>query len=376
MAVEASAKGCSPNLQDHVLVNLPFIYILSMRRGTQRKTRDYMVRGYTYVAVPILSESDLIPTLEIRYVARPLGREPYDAVIAYTSRNGRLYTPFVHDDAPAVAATYEARYAEGTRPFKRTNPAFWLGSMPTPDVRNGYEPKLDPMKFPTHYELLLEMKGEGLTPDGSDRGIREMDAQIHLSKSVLIVEGVIHTEVPEPVWDIDRQFGTFSLSKRPEISSADAQIRLDRFDAGRQRWAHRVQPLVTIFRPDLLRRDDVVQLARYGLQLWPKYRQRCAGMGGDIGREGYRFMQVEQIAAAGVPPDPQQAMTILDFYAAARRTAAQRGQRFRDKGHSLPDRAGSIATRWRFEREAYVAKHGNQGLDEADLDALKDIDLG
>lgn len=225
--------GAVSNSADHVLVNLPFLHMVSMRQGTQRKPRNYMVRGYTDVAVPILSESDLIPTLEVRHLARPYGLDPYAVMITYTSWNGRLFTTFLLGDVPAVPATYEAKYSAGAHPYKRPATPFWRGSIPTPDIRNGYEPTLDPLYYPTHHELLIEMNGEGLSPDGSDRGIREVDARTHLEKSILLVDGVIHTEVPEPVWNVDRRYETLSLCRFPKISNADEHFRLDRFEPGR-----------------------------------------------------------------------------------------------------------------------------------------------
>lgn len=99
------------------------------------------------------------------------------------------------------------------------------------------------------------------------------------------------------------------------------------------------------------------------------------------------FEVVEEIVARATTPTPAECVTVLETYCLSRTLLKARGQRFWDKGHSVPDRAGAIAGRWRKERdefqrrnpglierhEAYVAQFGGLDLSADDIDALADL---
>ena len=358
-------------------LSLPFQYRLSLRRGTQRKPRDHTVRGYTIVDVPELAASDLVPTLELSFTGRSQAGESCRFVKRYGSWAGRLFKPVLENNVPIGAARFEAALAEGAVPYKRGvhSGRFDNWKFPTTDIRNGYQGALNPLLSPTHYELLIEMKGEGHPPEGADLGQREMAAQIHLSQAIVLIDGVVHCEVPEPAWNAGMRY-PFLVAQDPEPVYAGDFYRLDRMTPSQcQRGRFSYDHDVAVFRPDLLRRDDVRELARSALAQWPKFRLRCRWIGGEIGGDGGLFEQVDAIVAAGDPPQPVQSIAILELYAKARSEMAKHGQRFWDKGHSVPHRAGAIATRWKRERESYIAQHGGHGLSEADLDALAGIDF-
>lgn len=365
-----------------MILNLPFLYTVSMRRGSQRKPRDYLVRGYTSVDIAEVASSELTEVIRMNRTVYPVyGQRPgievtrsflewHDSLVLPVEQKMQPVTPREFEGDLSEVSLVEVKDERGR--LRRPYSTLWF-HFPTPRCRFADESGFDPRQYPTQFELVLKMEGEAHPIVRSDFAAREEEAQIRLRKFVVIVDGVINVAVREPVWRQGRtrvESGVTSYCMRSDPYRA---YRLDRAPAqlnGPEAGSDRT----TVLRPDLLRRDDVLELTLCALDLWPKWGPRVLSAGGEFAGPIGLCAIVNAIAGSSTPPNPQQCIAVLETYRKARTAlAAQQRQRFWDNGYSVPDVAGAIATRWRREREEYLALHDESQLSAEDIDALEGL---
>lgn len=371
-----------------MLLSLPFLYTVALRRGAQRRARDYTVRGYTLVEIPEIQAGDLTEVLRCDGLRFDHGAGEYMQIsVPYFAWGDVLVRRIDQDGGPVTGQMLQDALADGAEERRLSMTLFGWVQVPHRGLRHsGYDPTLNPLRHPTLGSLLIDMGGEAHPVERSDFLEREADAQIHLPRAIAIVDGAAHWEVPEPVWDNDR-FGKFNFA-RSDAGDAFTSYRLDRVQIPEDAFTQE-RTRITVARPDLLRRDDVVELARCALAHWPKWRMRALSAGGKIAGPKGLFEVVEGIAAKATTPTPEQCVAVLETYCLSRTLLTAQGQRFWNRGYSVPDRAGAIASRWRAEREefrrshpglieaheAYLTQYGGLDLNEADLAALEGIHL-
>ena len=367
-----------------MLLSLPFLYTVGLRRGAQRRARDYTVRGYTLVEIPEIQAGDLTEVLRCDGFRFDYLVGDYMPIsLPYFAWRDVLVRRIDQDAGPVTGQMLQDALADGAE-HRLYMTLFGWAQVPHRGLRHSsYDPTLNPLRYPTLGSLLIEMGIEAHPVERSDFLEREADAQIHLPRAIALVDGAAHWEVPEPVWDNDR-FGKFNFA--PEAGDAFTSYRLDRVQIPEDAFTQE-RTRITVARPDLLRRDDVVELTRCAIAHWPKWRMRALSAGGKIAGPKGLFEIVEGIVAKATTPTPEQCVAVLETYCLSRTLLTAQGQKFWNRGYSVPDRAGAIASRWRAEREefrrshpglierheAYVAQFGGLELSEADIEALADI---
>ena len=361
-----------------MILNLPFVYSVRLRAGTQRRPREYRVRGYASVDVREITSSEMIEVVKCTYQGYRQGWSPHEFAVMIGGYGGRLYRPVQNGEGFLDGPGLEQALAEPPfDPQEFKSRTAWRARMPsgiaswpfpTPDIRNGEEPELDPRRLLSLPELRAELGLAAHPVDSTNFHERSAAAVAHLREAVLIVDGIVWMECPEPVWSISAT-DRCKVHFAPDRSEAWGYYRLDTPPPLRGEDPVGSHGIVRLLRPDLLRRDDVQELARAAISQWPNFR-RAINV-----RDGFataRINEVDRIlpVAGGGLPSQGDCIVVLDAYVFGSILLLTRGKRFRDRGRSITDRGGAIAVRWVREREAYFGRTADNDFSPGDLDAL------
>ena len=257
-----------------MILNLPFAYeaeILPSRRHKNPRTKS--LRGYTPVMIPELASDNLDEAIVIQPVDPTHGApEASTTILTY---GGLLFQPAIaegrqlRDRELKEAVSADIKFEVWTKYLPAD-----AGQLPYAGTRTNNA--MSPAMYCDTFDRQMDIDGFPFPYiERSDENSRRAETQDHYSRAILLVDGAIHVEVPEPVWRV-RTIGETTLVQRelePKLLDAAQLFTLNQL-AHAERFArllegagdHGQRRLAMMIRDaSVLARVDAHELAKLAL---------------------------------------------------------------------------------------------------------------
>lgn len=160
-----------------------------------------------------------------------------------------------------------------------SHPPFDDLRFPTRGCRHGAGSEAYPLDYVSLGGKRIQLKWPPPEIFGSDFDRREAEAGAFLSDAIVLVDGYVHLQCPEPTWQVVHVSGRnyeLILQRAPWPAGAHSLFRLDHLERA-YAWAEesrfRMQPL-QIERPTIaggaIEREDILEIAWGALTAWPR----------------------------------------------------------------------------------------------------------
>ena len=360
-----------------LILDFPFAYEMDVLPSRKhRKPRPVALRGYTPVKIPELAGRDVYEAIVIKTAGRNAATDPWTTIYSYGTRLiGPVLSEGGHvtgtDLAVAVGADHKYEI------WERDIPAV-VRQLPHPAVRN--DRAVSPAMFCNTFERQMAInRFTDPQPVRSTEVVRRGEAQGYYSQAVVTLDGLLHVEVPEPVWRVRQQGDAVfvDIELEPNMMAAGRFFRLDQFDRAK-RFAQSLGKLeenggetcVTFLRPDVLTRIDVDEIAKVALAHQHALYGLISRIPGEPRYDWRKFVENRFMISSEKAPSGDAAIAVLDKLEMIWRRieGAVPGLASFYCASEIAD----LVARWRFEQENFLPEDVDDLADE-DLAALDNL---